>query len=150
MSSSELFDALWESRRSFTGPYIVCAGRGSALFDPSKYVSRSELQDNHDVPPLAISTSELLVHVLCRSYLRPLCCFLAVVVGCMSLPVVALSLFLLQVLLELVRRAIKISVKNMQEVPRGMLNNFAVLLTCFIAAHMLCMRQCVSSMRPRR
>jgi len=53
MSSHELFEALWECRLTIDGPHIVHAGTNSYIFDPPRYVTHQDLENNHKAPPPA-------------------------------------------------------------------------------------------------
>lgn len=75
MTTVELFQALWDSRASFDGLHVVRDGDRCTVFDPTKYVTMRDLDNNYAVPPparmlqlsaslWAVCKSELLVHVV--------------------------------------------------------------------------------------
>jgi len=142
MTTVDLFQALWDSRASFDGLHVVRDGDHCTIFDPTKYVTMRDLDNNYAVPPparmLQLSASSLQVRIACT------CCLclasLQQLLLHMSLPLNRrctdfaghLSyidwLLSFQVILELVRKTTKISLGRMREVLRGMqYNNYEVV-----------------------
>jgi hypothetical protein len=62
MSVTDLFQALWDSRATFDGPYVVRVGDHSGIFDHSKYVTYRDLDNNYAVPLPACALQLELVH----------------------------------------------------------------------------------------